>query len=38
MSYQLYLKHSHGENTTTNPCEIANTFNNCFASVPGTEK
>ena len=33
MSYQLYLELSHGENTTTSPCEIANVFNNYFASV-----
>ena len=35
MSYQLYLELSlsHGENTTTNPCEIANVFNNYFASL-----
>ena len=33
MSYQLYLELSHGENTTTNSCEIANVFNNYFASV-----
>ena len=29
---------SHGENTTTNPCEIANVFNNYFASVAETAK
>ena len=28
----------HGENTTTNPCEIANVFNNYFASVAETAK
>ena len=35
MSYQLYLElsRSHGESTTTSPCEIANVFNNYFASV-----
>ena len=33
MSYQLYLELSHGENATTNPCEIANVFNNYFAAV-----
>ena len=27
---------SHGENTITNPCEIANVFNNYFASVAET--
>ena len=27
---------SHGVNTTTNPCEIANVFNNYFASVAET--
>ena len=27
---------SHGENTTTNPCEIANAFNNYFVSVAKT--
>ena len=30
---QLYLEHS-----LTNPCEIANIFNNYFASVPDTAK
>ena len=29
---------SHGENTITNPCEIANMFNNYFASVADTAK
>ena len=29
---------SHGVNTTTNPCEIANVFNNYFASVAETAK
>ena len=29
---------SHGENTITNPCEIANIFNNYFASVAETAK
>ena len=29
---------SHGENTITNPCEIANVFNNYFASVADTAK
>ena len=29
---------SHGENTITNPCEIANVFNNYFASVAETAK
>ena len=29
---------SHGENTITNPCEIANIFNNYFASVADTAK
>ena len=29
---------SHGVNTTTNPCEIANIFNNYFASVAETAK
>ena len=29
---------SHGVNTTTNPCEIADTFNNYFASVAETAK
>ena len=29
---------SHGENTTTNPCEIANAFNNYFASVAKTSE
>ena len=29
---------SQGENTTTNPCEIANIFNNYFASVAETAK
>ena len=29
---------SHGVNTTTNPCEIAETFNNYFASVAETAK
>ena len=29
---------SHGENTTTNSCEIANVFNNYFASVAETAK
>ena len=29
---------SHGENTITNPCEIANAFNNYFASVADTAK
>ena len=38
MSYQLYLEHSHGENTITNPCEISNVFNNYFASVADTAK
>ena len=28
----------HGENTITNPCEIAHVFNNCFASVADTAK
>ena len=28
----------HGENTITNPCEIANVFNNYFASVADTAK
>ena len=28
----------HGENTTTNPCEIANVFNNYFAAVAETAK
>ena len=28
----------HGVNTTTNPCEIANVFNNYFASVAETAK
>ena len=28
----------HGENTTANPCEIANVFNNYFASVAETAK
>ena len=27
---------SHGENTTSSPCEIANVFNNYFASVAET--
>ena len=25
-------------NTTTSPCDIANTFNNCFASIVETTK
>ena len=29
---------SHGENTTSRPCEIANVFNNYFASVAETAK
>ena len=29
---------SHGVNTTTNPCEIANVFNNYFASVAEAAK
>ena len=29
---------SHDENTITNPCEIANVFNNYFASVSYTAK
>ena len=29
---------SHGENTATNPCEIANIFNNYFASVAETAR
>ena len=29
---------SHGANTTTNPCEIANIFNNYSASVAETAK
>ena len=29
---------SQGENTTTNPCEIANIFNNYFPSVAETAK
>ena len=29
---------SHGDNTFTNPCEIANVFNNYFASVADTAK
>ena len=29
---------SHGENTTANPCDIANVFNNYFASVAETAK
>ena len=29
---------SHGENTITNPCEIANVFNICFASVADAAK
>ena len=29
---------SHGENTITNPCEIAQVFNNYFASVADTAK
>ena len=29
---------SHGVNTTTNPCEIANIFNNYFASVADTAR
>ena len=29
---------SHGENTITNPCEIANVFSNYFASVADTAK
>ena len=29
---------SHSENSATNPCEIANFFNNYFASVPDTSK
>ena len=29
---------SHDENTITNPCEIANVFNNYFASVSDTAK
>ena len=38
MSYQLYPEHSHGENTITNPCEIAKVFNNYFASVANIAK
>ena len=38
MSYQLYLELSHVDNTITNPCEIANIFNNYFASVADTAK
>ena len=29
---------SHGENTSTNPCEIANVFLNYFASTANTAK
>ena len=29
---------SHGDNTITNPCEIANVFNNYFSLVTGTAK
>ena len=29
---------SHGDNTITNPCEIANVFNNYFASAADTAK
>ena len=29
---------SHDENTITNPCEIANVFNNYFVSVADTTK
>ena len=29
---------SHGENTITNPCEIANVYNNYLTSVPHTAK
>ena len=29
---------SHGKNTITNPCETANVFNNCIASVAYTAK
>ena len=29
---------SHGQNTITNPCEIASVFNNYFASVADTAK
>ena len=29
---------SHGENTITNPCEIANVFNNYFALVADTSE
>ena len=29
---------SRGENTITNPCQTANFFNNCFASVTDTAK
>ena len=29
---------SHGENTITNPCNIANVFNKYFASVADTAK
>ena len=29
---------SHGQNTTTNPCEIVNIFSNNFASVAETAK
>ena len=29
---------SHGENAITNPCEIANAFNNYYASVADTAK
>ena len=29
---------SHGENTVSNPCEIANVFNNYFVSVADTAK
>ena len=32
------IKHSHGENAITNPCEIANVFNNYFGSVADTVK
>ena len=40
MSYQLYLELSlsHGDNTIPNPCEIANIFNNYFASVADAAK
>ena len=32
------VKSVNGVNTTTNPCEIANVFNNYFASVAETAK